>query len=526
MSYKKRSAKKSRKHLSYKQINFIESKYIDSKLMDFSKFGNFVHKYFNDEIVSSIIKDRLLVQQNTANLHYVNDIKLKPTAYWQKLAYAYSEQIKEIQLKHLHYDATLDAYGYDFSFLSFNICDYIPYVPTIGLLVTKLSNVHEQFDEETIRHELEIAKAYELFLNTVYNKSWQTFYEYGLDSRFYLHESPNCLRIDMFCKFICAISDAIESTMGCLRLNEYENIFIKQTLNVLASFDDNVEICSSFNGVHIRLVHHRACNYYSIIMHKCHKYGGYKKHHTIRCACNSRNWHKTLIAFMFNVKCKTTANDVESALTDLHDTVLSNLHVKLVNYKSNFDEAKFKLKRLNRQCQIINYKQTHFRTFENVKSNLRLGKSNKQDFISTAVNDDSYIYFSIFEQLFARPQTILHSYENFKIEHSRYTVLLKDCIKHQDEFDNINDINEYCRTKGIHYDFALHATYIDMLNKSQSQSKYKSSLIKDTLAKQHAMSELDIFKTIQALQQMDFHKKMLKYSKHLENDFVLRNFCA
>ena len=533
MAYRKQSSKQSRKHLSYKQINFVRSEYIDSKFMNFDKFGKSVQECFNANNLSNLVKDKLLVQQSKSNLqsdnssvhssvhsnvhsNIHNNKQNNVTDYWQTLANAYNVQIHEIQCKHLHYDADLDMEGYDA--ITFDTCIHIPYMPTIGLLITKLSNIHEQFDDTTIQQELEIAKAYELFLNTVYNQTWLNFYAQNFNDNFALYAGPNQLRLDMFCKFICAISDVIEMITGNLQLNEYENIFIKRTANILASFDDNVELCVTANNKHTRLVHHRNRNYCHLIVHKFHAYGGYKRHSSLTIACNAHDWQIMMLRFIFTTRRQTHISYL--------DCIITNLHAKLINYATNFDEAKFKLKRLNRACQIINYKQCHFRTFEHIKQNLRIGKSNKRQFISSAVNNDTYRHFDLFERLFAKPQIILHSYEQFKIEHSKYATLIRACINNKDDFDSLDDIDDYCKSKGLYYNFALHEQYDNMLNATTNKQPTTVIDIKNALANCYDIESANTLKVISLLCNTKSFKKTLRHSKQLENNFVLCNFCA
>lgn len=390
--------------------------------MNFESFGKNLCIFNKRKI--KLLFDNVIIQQ------YSNKCT---DNFWTKLANAYANQIDAIQ--HAHH------------LVNDNYCDWLDleYIPTIGLLVTRLSNIHEQLDETTIQSELDIAKSFELFLMTTYNKSWLKFYEYYNIE--HLTDLPNTLKIDMLCKFMCAMSDALAMYSHATYFNEYESVFLRQTMNIMFSFQDNVEFFNTDTeyGTTLHVSHHRNSKKLKITKHNCHALRCYKQHKTTYRYCNERNFIGRVLSSLSSTNLTIHNQFVVSEFSNsLIELTLTNLHVKLIDYIDNFDIAKFKFRRLNRQFQIINYKQTHFRHFENVLLCKFIGKSRKHQFVQSI----RCIDFDYFEQLFAK-DTYPHAYSEFIAEHDTWQKV------EQLSFFN-DDLSEFAQFK---FDDILHQSY-------------------------------------------------------------------
>ena len=417
---------------SYKQINFLRSEYVSNRFMNFESFGKNLCIFDKRKI--KMLFDNVIIQQ-TSNKCTDN--------FWTKLANAYANQIDAIQ--HAHHIVNDATY-----------CDWsdLKYIPTIGLLVTKLSNIHEQFDNDIIQAELAIAATFETFLITAYNKSWLAFYtQYNIE---HLTDLPNTLKTDMFCKFMCAMSDALAMYSHTSKFNEYASVFLRQTMNIMFSFQDNVEFFNTDTeyGTTLHLSHHRNSKKLKITKHNCHALRCYKHHKTTYKYCNERNFTERVLSTLSSTLSSTilTIHNQFSVFDDfdsLIELTLLNLHVKLIDYIDSFDIAKFKLKRLNRQFQIINYKQTHFRHFENVLLCKFIGKSRKHKFVHAYLHDD-FIYF---EHLFAM-DIYPHAYSEFIAEHDTWQKVEKLSF-FNDNYDNLSDFAQFKFDDMLHQSYGL-----------------------------------------------------------------------
>lgn len=409
---------------SYKQINFLRSEYISNRFINFESFGKNLC-IFNKPKIKKLF-DNVIVQQSNNKC---------TDNFWTMLANAYANQIDAIQYKIFAKQQSTYKDWLDYS-----------YMPTIGLLVTRLSNLNDKFNDIDIQNELDIAKAFELFLLTTYNKSWLAFYEqYDIK---HLTNLPGTLTVDMFCKFMCALSDALAMFSKLTTFNEYEAVFLRQTMNIMFSFQDNVELFKTDTdyGTTLHVSHHQSSKKLKITLHNCHTIRCYKQHKTTYKYCNERNFAERLLSTILTFHNQFNVFDDLDSLIEL---TLTNLHVKLIDYIDNFDIAKFKFRRLNRQFHIINYKQTHFRHFENVLLCRYIGKSRKHAFVQSNSNYD----FAYFEQLFANAP-YPNAYKNFIAEHDTW-LKLSNMSMFNDTYEDSEDFANFKFTDSIHQSYTL-----------------------------------------------------------------------